>query len=83
MSPVEIFGIVVRTYGLSMSIYAIWYLVYGVATSMGLPEDAPGYGTSYYISGSLFLAVGLYFLRGAPAVIRLSYPTNVQSDPGA
>ena len=82
MTPVEVFGIVVRTFGLSFSIYGIWYLIYGIATSAGLPEDGPGYEQSYYISGLFSLVVGLYFLKGARAVIRFSYGDNYEQGDG-
>jgi hypothetical protein len=74
MKPSQVFGIVVRTFGLLFSLYGIWYLVYGVATTLGLPEDQPGYEESYYLSGIISLAAGLYLLRGAPFLMRFSYP---------
>lgn len=76
MNPSQVFGIVIRVYGLTISSYAVWYLVYGIATSLGLPEDMPGDKIGYFISGSTFLALGLYFLRGAPGLVRFSYPTR-------
>ncbi len=80
MTPSQIFGIIIRVFGLTMSIYAVWYLVYGIATSLGLPEDMPGYRIGYFISGGTFLVLGLYLLRGAPGLVRFSYPN---SDEGA
>ncbi len=74
MEPRDIFGIIIRTFGLSLFIYAIWYLVYGVATIAGLPEDAPGYLISYFITGGTYFVIGLYLLRGAPFLIRFAYP---------
>ena len=73
MEPRDIFGIIIRTFGLSLFIYAIWYLVYGVATIAGLPEDAPGYLISYFITGGTYFFIGLYLLRGAPFLIRFAY----------
>jgi len=31
---------------------------------------------SFFISGGMFLVVGLYLLRGAPALMRYAYPTS-------
>ena len=76
MTPSQIFGIVIRVFGLTMSLFAVWYFVYGIATSLGLPEDMPGYGIAYYISGGTFLLLGLYLLRGAPGLLRFSYPAS-------
>jgi hypothetical protein len=73
MKPVEVFGIVIRVFGLSLFIYALWYLVYGVSTVLGLGEQAGGYRVSYFISGITFLLLSLYLLRGAPHLVRFSY----------
>ena len=85
MKPQEIFGIIIRVFGLSLFIYAIWYLVYGVATIIGFSEGHSGYKIAYFISGFTFLLLSLYFLRGAPLLLRYSYPKqkNVeQKNPG-
>ncbi len=74
MNPKDIFGVVIRSFGLSLLVYSLWYLAYGVAITVGLPERMPGYRTGYFISGFLFLVVSLYFLRGAPLLLRFSYP---------
>jgi len=80
LKPEDIFGIIVRVCGLSILICAIWYLVYGIATLLGLPEDVPGYGTGYFISGVIFLIMGLYLLRGAPGLLRFAYPAIKKRD---
>jgi hypothetical protein len=74
MRPVDVFGIIVRVFGLSLLVYALWYLVYGFSTLLGLSEQTSGYRISYFISGVTFLALSLYFLRGASHLIRFSYP---------
>ncbi|MEN3365595.1 MAG: hypothetical protein V7606_2869 [Burkholderiales bacterium] len=74
MRPVEVFGIVVRVFGLSLLVYALWYLVYGVSTVLGLGGQAGSYQVSYFISGFTFLILSLYLLRGAPHIVRFSYP---------
>ena len=80
MEPRDIFGIIIRTFGLSLFIYAIWYLVYGVATIVGLPEDSPGYLISYFITGGTYFVIGLYLLRGAPFLIRFAYSPNTDTE---
>ncbi len=76
MKPHDVFGIIVRMFGLSLTVYAIWYLLYGFATMAGLPQNQAGIGVSFFISGGMFLVVGLYLLRGAPALMRYAYPTS-------
>ena len=76
MKPRNIFGIIVRTFGLSLFIYAVWYLVYGLATLAGLPEDSPGHMIGCFVTGGVYLLIGLYLLRGAPLLINFSYPPS-------
>jgi hypothetical protein len=76
MRPVDVFGIVVRVFGMSLFIYAFWYLIYGVSVVLGLSEEAGGYRISYFISGITFLVMALYLLRGAPHIVRFSYPES-------
>jgi hypothetical protein len=80
MKPSQVFGIIVRTFGLLLTVYSMWYLAYGIATTLGLPEDAPGYEESYYLSGLVCFFLGLYCLRGAPLIVRFSYPSVEDSD---
>ncbi len=78
MKPNDVFGIIVRVFGLSILIYGIWNLVFGVATTMGVQENEPGYGIEYFVSGFLFLILGLYLLRGAPHLLRYAYTMGGQ-----
>lgn len=74
MRPVQVFGVVMRTFGLALLIYSLWYLLYGVATVFGLPEFRAGFKVGYFLSGSLFLVVSIYLLRGAPHLMKFCYP---------
>lgn len=78
MTPRDLFGIVVRVFGLLLFLYAIWYLIYGVATIVGLPEENPEYKIAYFITGTACLLGGLYLLRGAPLLMRFAYPPKPQ-----
>ena len=74
MKPAQVFGIIVRLFGLSFFIYSLWYLVYGVATLLGLPEQHSGARVYCFINGVTFLVLSLYLLRGAPHILRFCYP---------
>ncbi len=74
MKPIQVFGIIVRVFGLSLFIYSIWYLVLGVALGLGLPEPQSGFMVNYFINGLTFFFLSLYLLRGAPHILRFSYP---------
>ena len=74
MKARDVFGVIVRTAGLSLTIYALWYLAYGIAMMAGLPEEEQGNRPGYFLTGFLFLVMGLYFLRGAPGIMGFAYP---------
>ena len=80
MKPKDIFGIIVRVIGLVLLIYAIWFLIYGFATIMGYSEVNVGYKVSYFISGTTFLLLSLYLLRGAPLLVKYSYPEKANKE---
>ena len=75
MKPRDVFGIIVRTAGLSTLICGMWELVFGIATLAGMPGDQPGDCGGYFMTSVLFLSIGLYLLRGAPGLLRFAYPT--------
>ena len=54
MEPIQIFGIIIRVFGLSLFVYSIWYLVLGVAWGLGLPEPQHGLMLNYFINGLTF-----------------------------
>ena len=74
MTPKEIFGIIVRTLGLFFFIYALYNLLYGIAFCAGILDRNPDYKIAYFVTGTFFFVIGLYLLRGAPLLIRFSYP---------
>ena len=74
MRPAQVFGIIVREFMLVLFIYSVWYLVYGIATLLGLPEQQSGFRVGYFLSGVTFLLLSLYLLQGAPHILRFSYP---------
>jgi hypothetical protein len=78
MSPEKIFGIVVRSFGLMVSFYSVWYLVYGAASVLGMQGVPPMYKTGYFLSGLLFLSVSLYLLRGAKELVAFCYPEETK-----
>ena len=74
MSPAKIFGIVVRSLGLCLLVYSVWYLLYGIATIAGLQGEAAKYRIEFFISGGFLLFVSIYFLKGAPQLVKFCYP---------
>ena len=73
MTPKAIFGLIVRTFGLSLLIYAVYTLFYCCCAVLRIFESRLN-PVAYLVTGTLFLIIGLYLLRGAPGLIRFSYP---------
>ena len=78
MKPEDWFGIILRAFGLMLSVYAAWFLVYAIAEFAGMPEATPGERIQYLVSGLFTTAVGAYLLRGAPHVMRFAYPESAE-----
>jgi hypothetical protein len=74
MAPRDCFGIAVRTIGILMIAASVMYLYSAVAVVFfpGEPHASPV--VVYLGAVAVWLIAGLYFLRGAPQVIRFAYP---------
>jgi hypothetical protein len=71
MRPPEVFGIVIRVFGLVISLYSLWLLLSTIVLSL----EGLGEGTAWFaITQIAALVLGIYLLRGAPAVVHFSYP---------
>jgi len=52
MKPSDLFGIIVRTMGVVLLVFAAWYLLYGILEAIGIvPEDIPQEMEMYFGSG--------------------------------
>ena len=75
MKPSDGFGIVVRTIGLLFVLIGIAYSVTVGILIFGTQSTHQEYGVvAYMLCVILFGVVGLYFLRGAPHIVRFAYP---------
>ena len=79
MSPSEVFGIVVRVFGLGLLVSALWYLADGIAIGSGFVNEHRFDVRAFFVTGGLFLLLSLYFLRGAPYLVRFCYPLSRDS----
>ncbi len=73
MKPSDVFGIVVRVLGLTLTVYSLWSLVTNIAISLSVP-GVDGITVWFVVTAIVGVAVGIYFLRGAPRLLRFSYP---------
>jgi hypothetical protein len=73
MKPRDCFGVVVRTVGLLLVLFSLFYF-YGAVAATVSPALGRGGTPVYYIGiGVVMMSVGLYLLRGAPHLLRFAY----------
>lgn len=80
MTPRECFGIAIRTIGILVLFASVMYLysAFAILFVHGMPHTYPL--VSYLGAATVALFVGLYFLRGAPRLIRFAYPSASPPD---
>jgi len=81
MTPRECFGIAIRTIGILLLFASVMYLYSALALLLfsGMPRNYPL--VSYLGASAVVFIVGLYFLRGAPRLVRFAYPSaNLSND---
>jgi hypothetical protein len=73
MSARDAFGLILRVMGLLGVLWGFFYL--GSIVYWLLGTRVPGYTIYHYlVAAVLTLSVGLYFLRGAPHIVRFAFP---------
>jgi hypothetical protein len=83
MKPREIFGIAVRIVGLIAILIGLYYLATGAFLLFAADGRLRSYGSVIWVvpaGGIALLLVGIYFLRGAAAVIYFAYPHDDSDD---
>jgi len=77
MKPQDVFGIVVRSAGLWLFFFGGWYVVYALSVLVGVEKgSSTDEMEAYFFDGFIYLLIALYFLRGAPFLIRFCYPKS-------
>ena len=77
MKPQDVFGVVIRTAGLLLFLFAGWYLVYALSVLIGVEKASDtDEMRAYFFDGVIYVLVSLYFLRGAPPLLRFCYPRS-------
>ena len=66
MKAPDIFGIVIRVFGLAMTVYSLWSLVSSIAFALAGVDVV---STWFFVSAIGGVVLGIYFLRGAPQVL--------------
>ena len=81
MKEKHIFGLVVKVLGLAGVLWGCSYVVSVIYYLLGSHPE--GYTLYHYVVASVVtLALGLYFLRGAPHIVRFAYPDDEKKDGG-
>ena len=71
MTPVQLFGVVVRALGLVMIVYGVGMGFFGL---IALVSPNPGVFIIILPATIVLLAAGLWLLRGAKSLIEFAYP---------
>ena len=71
MTAKDLFGVIIRIVGLFITVLGVAYFLGGVFGTH--PPDDPT-GSQHISYGIVCLIAGLYLLRGAPLLMRYSYP---------
>ena len=74
MKARDIFGIIVRTVGLCVALYAVWNLAFGIVMVLGFRGN--GLIFPYFTCGVPLLIVGIFLLRFGRQIVRFSYPED-------
>lgn len=73
MKPRDVFGLIIRIFGLATLILAFFYFYSSVEA--GLRQDSQLASAAVYGRyGVIFMFLSVYLLRGAPHVMRFAYP---------
>src|ERR1039457_4298918 len=79
MKPKDLFGVAVRIFGLYFGRVGLMY-VYDYWYSSNYPNAKPSVGIRpedlkiYLVFAVVYLGLAVYFVAGAPHLLRLSYP---------
>ena len=73
MQAQELFGVVVRTLGLVIALYGVWYLTFAIGRVLRAVSPGKYPVRDHFIGGSLFLLIGGSLLIGADAIVRIAY----------
>jgi hypothetical protein len=76
MSPVKIFGLVIRICGLGLFIYSGFNLVFIIPALLRIPGTSANYGMQWNLLAFGFFLLSIYFLRGAPRLLKFCYPNE-------
>jgi hypothetical protein len=72
MKPQDVFGVVVRTFGLIALVASAFYCNSAVAGWLDSAESNTS-PRQYAVTAILLFCAGLYLIRGAPRLVRFAY----------
>lgn len=78
MSGKDLFGVAVRIFGLGCFTWGVWNLLIGAAQAAHIITDVEDETAAYIVAGVGSVLLSLYFLRGAPQLMRFCYPNNTE-----
>ncbi len=71
MKPAELFGVVVRSVGLVLVLWALWLLFWALLNIIGGGSENV---LEMLLNAFLAVFMGVWFLGGAPIIVNWTYP---------
>jgi len=78
MKPKHAFGVAVRIIGLITIMVGIYYLIDDCILALAVGLGGSYMSWRFFVVAAVLILVGLYFLRGAPHIIRFAYRDDDQ-----
>jgi hypothetical protein len=78
MKARDIFGIILRTIGVCLLLFSLWYLAFGVAYLLRTLQETSNESTAsvYFTTGVPGFTVAVLLLCFSRQIVRFSYPGN-------
>lgn len=77
MKPSDLFGVIVRTFGLCVLVWSLWYFVSGLGPAIGFgAEERAGDNMYFLMTGAVGIGIAMVLLRCAQSIVRFSYPAG-------
>jgi hypothetical protein len=73
MQPADVFGIVVRSIGLIIVLYGLWYGLFGIGQMAGVVTKSENPTGTYILTGIIFVFVGGAVIIGANSIVNAAY----------
>lgn len=77
MKPSDLFGVAVRSVGLVIGLYGVWYCIYVLFIKVGAIQEDPLEDLEMYLAyGVTHLIAAAFMMRGGAMLVAFAYPSE-------